>query len=100
MHVFDNKTFLDSGQEVLPIHQKIRNDAADPAAIGENRAGDGTHETGGAAAIDETDPGLCHGMAKLSRGRFINGIGTLGGAAINANIANEWKACLHDDLLR
>ena len=89
MHVADDKAFLDFGQEVLFIHQKIRNNARDPAAIGENRAGDGAHETGGAAAIDEAKAARRHGMAKLSRRRFIDGVRTLGGTAIDADVGNQ-----------
>jgi hypothetical protein len=54
----------------------------------------------GTAAVNKTDRSLRHGLAKLSRGGFINEAGALGGAAIDANVSEEAGAGLDDDVLR
>ena len=70
------------------------------AAAGENGAGDGAHETGGAAAIDEAEASPRKGLAKFARRCFIDGVGTFGGAAINANVANQTRVSPGGDVFR
>ena len=48
----------------------------------------------------EADAGLRHGLAELSRGRFIDEVHALGGAAIDTNVADEAGASLDGDVLR
>src|SRR5580704_10849168 len=100
MQAADDKAFLESWQEPFPADQKIWNNAGDVAAVGEHRAGDRAHEAVGAAAINEADAGLRHGLAELSCGRLIDEVGTLGGAAIDTNVADEAGASLDGNVLR
>src|SRR3984893_17028686 len=97
MQATDNKAFLESWQEPFPANQKIWNNAGDVAAVGQHRAADHAHQTVGAAAKNEADARLCHRLAELSRGRFIDEVYALGGAAIGANVADEARAGLDDD---
>ena len=96
----DDKAFVRLGQDPFPADQEFWNNPGDTAAAGENRAGNRAHETVGAAAKNEAYPGLCHGLAELSRGRFIDGVGALGGAAIHTNVADEVGASLEGDVLQ
>ena len=55
MHVARDDQLLRVGKGPFPVGQKFRDDAGDPAALGERRRRDRPHQPDRPAAIDEAD---------------------------------------------